>query len=309
MGCDFDPHSTDCVCDSTPLASLSPSASSSSATSSTPATTTTTVREDGRTALQLRAVEVHLRPLHSVDGSARLLINGVCEMLAGASGPISTRKRHEEPDRSILEVNVRPVWAIPAARLHLETAARLLKGLLQTVLLSRMHPRCRFVVTVQEIIRETEPPPRLSPSGRLGPTPSPNSLAWEMSASTLAMAMNASVLALIDSGTCPMSGVPIAIAVAASASARDVLLLDPTAREEREARAVFLFGFVCKQEPPSERKNDEGEGDNDSPVLAQCYGNFDAEMFQAAAEVGKGGANLLMEVWRRAFDQKKWVTV
>ncbi|KAJ6452143.1 exosome component Rrp46 [Mycena vitilis] len=175
------------------------------------------VRRGNRRIEESRTLEIDLKGLARVDGSARFGF-GDTAALASVSGPIEVRLAAENPSLSTFEVLLRPLSNVPATQSKY-MAATIRAALLPSLILSQ-NPRSLIQLVVQSL-----------------------SAARSKSLDGLMAAMiNASTVALLNAGSISMKGVVCAIALGRIGS---VLLVDPTEQEEiaLDASGCFAFAF------------------------------------------------------------------
>jgi len=174
------------------------------------------MRADDRANNQLRAMEGACRPLTRPDGSAKFA-QGKTIALAAVYGPIEVLHKDELLDRATVEVWFQPSQGVrgPAERLQ----EKFLRGILETVILTTLHPRTLITIIVQEIVND---------------------------GSLLAAAVNASMLAVLDAGL-PVKSTAAAVQCSLTRLGGD-FILDPSTQEEKEAIAcgVFVWGNSIK---------------------------------------------------------------
>jgi exosome complex component RRP46 len=150
-------------------------------------------------------------------------VKGDTQALASISGPIEVRLAAEQPSKATFEVNVRPLSSLPGT--ESKGLAASLRGLLSPSLSLARNPRTLIQLVIQS----------LTPSAVDGFFPS-----------LVAACINASSLALLNSGSIPMTGVVCAAAVSCHRSAENdpsTLVLDPSEAESREGLCCGCFAF------------------------------------------------------------------
>lgn len=139
--------------------------------------------------------------------------------LASISGPIEVRQAYEHPSQATFEVSVRPLSNVAAT--DSKSIASTIRSLLTPSVLLSHHPRASIQLVVQAV------------------SPSPAKDVWR---DVLVSAMiNASTLALLNSGSIPMRGVVCAVSVGRVGSS---LLVDPSADEVAVLEAGGCFAFL-----------------------------------------------------------------
>ncbi|KAL8280695.1 hypothetical protein RQP46_007018 [Phenoliferia psychrophenolica] len=202
-------------------------------------------RPDGRTALELRSLALSQAVLSRQDGSAKFSF-GNLSVLASVTGPAEVRIRNELVDRAALEINVIPLrGAVGPPSKSQET---LLLSLLTPLILLSLHPRSLIQLTVQTLSApttafstpfssdpSTHPPP---------PPPSARPRGTGTGAGEKAAMINASMLALVDAAVeCRGMLLAAAVAFVEGEDGREVVVLDPTPKEEELASSSHVFAF------------------------------------------------------------------
>lgn len=172
-------------------------------------------RRDGRAAGEMRPISVTQGLLSAADGSARVRM-GTTDVLVAIYGPmdcpvprqkaerVEVQAAFKKRDQGSLGENVN-------AGMEMVSSTNI-RQLVLEIVLATLHPRKAIVVAVQV----------LADHGGM-----------------LAAAINATALALIDSGM-SMTAVPTAASVSVH---NGVLVVDPVRVEETEAEAVITFTF------------------------------------------------------------------
>ncbi|XP_055105960.1 exosome complex component RRP46 isoform X1 [Symphalangus syndactylus] len=156
------------------------------------------------------------------DGSASFL-QGDTSVLAGVYGPAEVKVSKEIFNKATLEVILRPKIRLPGnwALLNLcivpsvaeKSRERLIRNTCEAVVLGTLHPRTSITVVLQVV----------SDAGSL-----------------LACCLNAACMALVDAGV-PMRALFCGVTCALDSDG--TLVLDPTSKQEKEARAVLTFAL------------------------------------------------------------------
>ncbi|XP_074872413.1 exosome complex component RRP46 [Carettochelys insculpta] len=158
----------------------------------------------------LRPFSCELGLLSRPDGSAAFL-QGDTSVLAGLYGPAEVKVSRELYDQATLEVLLKPKVGLPGV--FEKNREQLIRKTCEAVILGTLHPRTSITIVLQVI----------SDAGSL-----------------LACCLNAACMGLMDAGLpmkCLFCGVTCAVDAAGTVS------LDPTARQEKEARAVLTFAI------------------------------------------------------------------
>ncbi|NWI74784.1 EXOS5 protein, partial [Dryoscopus gambensis] len=135
---------------------------------------------------------------------------GDTSVLAGLYGPAEAKLSKELPDRAALEVLLRPKVGLPGVMER--SREQLLRQTCEAVVLGTLHPRTAITLVLQ---------PQL-----------------------LSCCLNAACMALLDAGL-PLSSLFCGVTCALQPDG--TILLDPTARQEQEARAVLTFAIASSE--------------------------------------------------------------
>ncbi|XP_012588904.1 PREDICTED: exosome complex component RRP46 isoform X1 [Condylura cristata] len=148
------------------------------------------------------------------DGSASFLQGrnpGDTSVLAGVYGPAEVKVSKEIFNKATLEVILRPKIGLPGVAE--KSRERLIRNTCEAVVLGALHPRTSITVVLQVV----------SDAGSL-----------------LACCLNAACMALVDAGV-PMRALFCGVTCALDSDGN--LMLDPTTKQEKEARAVLTFAL------------------------------------------------------------------
>ncbi|KYO26310.1 exosome complex component RRP46 [Alligator mississippiensis] len=158
----------------------------------------------------LRPFAVEQGLLSRPDGSAAF-VQGDTSVLAGVYGPAEVRSSRESPERAALDVLLRPKVGLPGV---LERSReQMVRRACEAALLGELHPRSSVTLVLQVV----------SDAGSL-----------------LSCCLNAACLALLDAGL-PLRSLFCGVTCALAPDG--AVALDPSARQEKEARAVLTFAF------------------------------------------------------------------
>ncbi|XP_050784616.1 exosome complex component RRP46 [Gopherus flavomarginatus] len=158
----------------------------------------------------LRRFSCELGPLGRPDGSAAFL-QGDTSVLAGLYGPAEVKVSKELYDQATLEVLLKPKVGLPGV--FEKNREQLIRKTCEAVILGALHPRTSISIVLQVI----------SDAGAL-----------------LACCLNAACMGLMDAGL-PMKSLFCGVTCALDATG--AITLDPTAKQEKEARAVLTFAI------------------------------------------------------------------
>ncbi|XP_054436710.1 exosome complex component RRP46 isoform X2 [Pteronotus mesoamericanus] len=144
-------------------------------------------------------------------GKFLMYFEGDTSVLAGVYGPAEVKVSKEIFNKATLEVILRPKIGLPGVAE--KSRERLIRNTCEAVVLGALHPRTSITIVLQII----------SDAGSL-----------------LACCLNAACMALVDAGV-PMRALFCGVTCALDADG--TLVLDPTAKQEKEARAVLTFAL------------------------------------------------------------------
>uniref|UniRef100_F1LSX7 Exosome component 5 n=1 Tax=Rattus norvegicus TaxID=10116 RepID=F1LSX7_RAT len=132
-------------------------------------------------------------------------------VLAGVYGPAEVKVSKEIFNKATLEVILRPKIGLPGVAE--KSRERLIRNTCEAVVLGALHPRTSITVVLQVV----------SDTGSL-----------------LACCLNAACMALVDAGV-PMRALFCGVTCALDPDGN--LVLDPTTKQEKEARAILTFAL------------------------------------------------------------------
>ncbi|XP_050769837.1 exosome complex component RRP46 [Gymnogyps californianus] len=184
------------------------------------------------------------------DGSAAFL-QGDTSVLAGLYGPVEVKGSKELHDRAALEVLLRPKVGLPGVIER--SREQLLRRTCEAVVLGVLHPRTAITLVLQV----------LSDAGSL-----------------LSCCLNAACMGLLDAGL-PLSSLFCGVTCAIDADG--AIVLDPTTRQEQEARAVLTFAIDS-----TERK----------VLMATTKGSCSVEEMQQCLAAAQRAADTIFQFYR-----------
>ncbi|XP_077141815.1 exosome complex component RRP46 isoform X1 [Ranitomeya variabilis] len=158
----------------------------------------------------LREIACEQSHLSRPDGSATFL-QGDTSVLAGVYGPAEIKFSREMHDKATVEVLVRPKVGLPA--IQEKTHEQLVRETCEAVILGTLHPRTSITIVLQVI----------NDGGSL-----------------LACLLNAACMGMMDAGL-PMRATFCGVTCALDDDGQ--LHIDPTAKEQKESRAVLTFAI------------------------------------------------------------------
>lgn len=207
-------------------------------------------RRDGRMHNEMRPISILHSPLPQADGSARIKLGGT-DVLVAIYGPIDAPINKQNADSVHIHIahrrregNTGPSGSsnVDIASGSEATTSRDIRQMISDILLTSLFPRKALVIGVHV----------LSDRG-----------------SVVSAAINATVLALIDSGV-PMRSMPVAATVSVTNAA---LTVDPLHIEELEADAVIsaAFNSAIDDEKGFVSVNTHGDCSNETLFLGAMH--------------------------------------
>ncbi|NWU87208.1 EXOS5 protein, partial [Onychorhynchus coronatus] len=182
---------------------------------------------------------------------------GDTSVLAGIYGPAEAKLSKELPDRATLEVLLRPKVGLPGV---LERSReQQLRQTCEAVVLGVLHPRTAITLVLQV----------LSDAGSL-----------------LSCCLNAACMGLLDAGL-PLSS--LFCGVTCALGPNGTIALDPTVRQEQEARAVLTFAIDS-----SERK----------VLMATTKGSCSVEELQQCLATAQRAADTIFQFYRDSLHRR-----
>ncbi|NXL54978.1 EXOS5 protein, partial [Podilymbus podiceps] len=182
---------------------------------------------------------------------------GDTSVLAGVYGPAEVKGSRELPDRAALEVLLRPKVGLPGV---LERSReQLLRQTCEAVLLGVLHPRTAITLVLQV----------LNDAGSL-----------------LSCCLNAACMGLLDAGL-PLAS--LFCGVTCALDPNGAIGLDPTSRQEQEARAVLTFAIDS-----AERK----------VLMATSKGSCSVEEMQQCLAAAQRAADTIFQFYRDSVRRK-----
>ncbi|XP_070805689.1 exosome complex component RRP46 [Pituophis catenifer annectens] len=158
----------------------------------------------------LRRIVCEQGPISRPDGSVSWM-QGDTSVLVGVYGPTEVKVSKEIYDKATLEVLLRPKVGLPGV--YEKSREQMIKKTCEAVILGTLHPRSSITVVLQVI----------TDAGSL-----------------LSSCLNAACVGLMDAGL-PMSALFCGVTCALDADGN--ILLDPTAKQEKDAPAVLTFAI------------------------------------------------------------------
>jgi len=204
----------------------------------------------------LRDMTAEQGVLSRPDGSVSYH-QGETAVIAAVYGPAEVLIRKELVDRATVELSYVRKSGLPACKDRAEESY--LSGTCESVILSALHPRTCIRIILQEL---------------------------QNSGSLAACAVNASCLALLD------AAIPLRHLIASVAciiTQEDVLILDPTHRQEKDAKTTMLFAF---------------ESENMHVISSRVHGAVSDEEYQTSVCACREASKDIFKFYREAMERK-----
>ncbi|XP_078000734.1 exosome complex component RRP46-like [Glandiceps talaboti] len=212
--------------------------------------------ENGTTDDALRSQSCEQNLLSRPDGSATYN-QGDTSVMAAVYGPAEIKQSKEILDRATLEVIYKPKVGIPGCADKFQE--RLIRNTCGTVVLTALHPRSSITVVTQII---------------------------HSSGSLLSCCINAACMAMLDAGL-PMKY--LVASVTCCLDEDDVITLDPTDQQEKEAKSIFTFAFDSK---------------NKDIVTSHTQGIYTVEQFHTCLEACRTASQIVFDFFRDSVKRK-----
>jgi len=178
--------------------------------------------------------------------------------MASVYGPLEAKIQKELSDRMYIELNFKPKTGMPGVAER--GKEKLIKTTCNQILLPHLHPRTAINITIQEM---------------------------QDGGAILSAAINASCLALIDSGIAMQC---LVAAVTCLVNEENEIVIDPS-RQKVEAgyKAVLTFAF-------DNRKKEL--------ILSHCEGQVASEIFQKCLRQCKEASQVIFDFYKTAIKRK-----
>ncbi|XP_061200456.1 exosome complex component RRP46-like [Neopsephotus bourkii] len=197
----------------------------------------------------LRPFSCEMGLLSRPDGSAAFM-QGDTSVLAALYGPAEAKGNRELPERAALEVVLRPKVGLPGVGER--SREQLLRRTCEAVVLGGLHPRCSLSLGLQ----------------------------------LLSCCLNAACMGLLDAGL-PLASLFCGVACALLPDGS--LVLDPSTRQEQEARAVLTFAIDS-----TERK----------VLMASTKGTCSMEEMQQCIAAAQSAADTIFQFYRDSIRRR-----
>jgi exosome complex component RRP46 len=218
---------------------------------------------------------------------------GDTKVLASVSGPVEVRLAVEHASRATFEVMVRPLSGLSGT--EAKSLSSTIRSILTPSLLLSKNPRTLIQLVIQSV------------------TPT---VSQRFPSTLVASLINASTLALLNTGSVSMRGVVCAVAigrvrlpnrVAVNTKHKMDLILDPSDGElsSTEGGGCFAFMFAAASNP-QDRYMDSERKLSAEVVWSNWHApdSFDEEELVRARELAKMGAE---QVWCKMKDSVTWM--
>eukprot|EP01088_Endostelium_zonatum_P020172 TRINITY_DN7292_c0_g1_i1.p1 TRINITY_DN7292_c0_g1~~TRINITY_DN7292_c0_g1_i1.p1 ORF type:complete len:240 (-),score=60.78 TRINITY_DN7292_c0_g1_i1:71-769(-) len=171
-------------------------------------------REDGRNPNQLRQLSLEEDILTRADGSAKFK-SGKTEVLVAVHGPTEVKLSDEIIERATIDVAFQKKSGSNDYKIR--EIEKMMRSSLESIIVSTLHPRTLIAVVVQV----------LNDDGGV-----------------LSAAINAACLALLDAGVPLKSTIAsVSCAIREDEKGNNIILLDPSKKEEFNSKSSFIFLF------------------------------------------------------------------
>lgn len=229
----------------------------------------TAFRLSGRTPSQARAMTCRLGVLGRADGSAQWEQDQTV-IVAAVHGPLVVGGNRENASEAVIEVIFKPFSGVPGPReRHLESV---IQSTLKSIVHTARHPRTCIQVVLQ---------------------------AAHEDGSVLAVALNASVAALLDA-CIPMRTLFAAACIAVTPA--NERLLDPDCQEEKVAESLCTVGFNVRRTLDAEGSLEPEIG---SIALSCASGCFSLDDYLQTASICRAGAMQTAAMYYRALESRE----
>ncbi|KAF8815040.1 exosome component Rrp46 [Phlegmacium glaucopus] len=236
-----------------------------------------TTRRRGRENSDTRDIKITYDGLARVDGSARFGFGEVAA-LASISGPIEVRLASELPSKATFEVILRPLTNVPGT--DSKCLAATIRASLEPSLILTSNPRTLIQIVIQSLRQ-----------GRHSK--------WRDSL-TAAM-INASCLALLNSGSVYMRGVVAAVAIGRLPDG--TLVVDPDEEEEECLGGGGCFAFMFADETGLKNDNTSNSDCVWSGWKSMSGAYDESELFRAR-ELARVKASDVYVVMKKSIDAR-----
>lgn len=190
------------------------------------------------------------------DGSSTF-VQGDTSILAGVYGPAEVKVSKEIYDRATVEVLIQPKIGLPSVRER--AREQCVRETCEAALLLTLHPRSSLTLILQVIHDD---------------------------GSLLSCCLNAACMALMDAGL-PMSYLFCGVTCAITKEGQ--IITDPTARQEKESRALLMFAI------------DSGE---QNVLMSTTTGSFSVKELQQCIAISQRASEQIFQFYRDSVKRR-----
>ncbi|XP_056334430.1 exosome complex component RRP46 [Danio aesculapii] len=190
------------------------------------------------------------------DGSSTF-VQGDTSILAGVYGPAEVKVSKEIYDRATVEVLIQPKMGLPSVRER--AREQCVRETCEGALLLTLHPRSSLTVILQVVHDD---------------------------GSLLSCCLNAACMALMDAGL-PMSRLFCSVTCAISKEGQ--IITDPTARQEKESRALLTFAIDSNER---------------NVLMSSTTGSFSVQELQQCIAISQRASEQIFQFYRDSVKRR-----
>ncbi|XP_069124729.1 exosome complex component RRP46-like [Argopecten irradians] len=206
--------------------------------------------------LQLRNMVCELGQLSRPDGDVTMF-QGDTSVTTAVYGPGEVRMNKEILNKATVETVYKPKSGLPGCAEKM--FERTLRNTCETFLLASLHPRSSINIIVQEI---------------------------QDSGSLLSCSVNSCCLALLDASVAMKF---LVAAVTCAIDSEDCVVLDPTAKQEKDSSAVLTFVF---------------ENKDNSILTVYTTGSYTVQQFQKCSQACREASKSVFDFYKSSIEKK-----
>ncbi|XP_013777505.1 exosome complex component RRP46-like [Limulus polyphemus] len=204
----------------------------------------------------IRTLSAELSNLSRPDGSA-IVAQGDTVVQSAVYGPVEVRPNKELPDKAYFDIVYKPLTGLPGCPEKLRE--RVIRNTLEATLLVNLHPRKSINLILQEMQND----------GGL-----------------LACCINSACMALMDAGLAMKC---LVAALNAVITTEGDVLLDPSLKQEEEAKACFTFAF---------------ESINHEVITSNTQGSYSETEFKKCLEICRSASMKVFDFYRECVQRR-----
>ncbi|XP_060065392.1 exosome complex component RRP46-like [Ylistrum balloti] len=206
--------------------------------------------------LHLRSMVCELGQLSRPDGDVTMF-QGDTSITTAIYGPGEVRMNKEIINKATVETVYKPKSGLPGCAEKM--FERTLRNTCETFLLAALHPRSSISIVVQEI---------------------------QDSGSLLSCCVNSCCLALLDASVAMKF---LVAAVTCAIDSEECIILDPTAKQEKNSLAILTFVF---------------ENKDHSILTVYTTGSFTVQQFQQCSQTCREASRAVFDFYRTSIEKK-----